>query len=176
VHSERGLRTTALASLLDVGPTLLDIEGLSVPATMQGVSQLPVALGMARTVREHAVARCGFQTGFAVMDSRYCYERTLPWSVRDRELLVSWYGTAQPAEEPREVLHDRRHDRRIGHLASSPKVDPEIAPALEQVGANWLKSSGELRQRLQAVTWPEPAAASWMGDELATGGSPGSPP
>ena len=176
IPGERGCQTRALASLLDVGPTLLELEGLPVPAGMQGFSQGPVVAGTAQAVRAHAVARCGFQNGFVVMNERYCYERTLPYSVRDHELSVSWHGTPQAPEHVREVLHDRERDASIGHLASSAGEDQALLETLLVVGNEWIKSSLDLRQRLQKVTWPEPADPSWMGGQLVTGGSPGSPP
>jgi hypothetical protein len=76
----------------------------------------------------------------------------------------------------REVLHDRRRDPAVGHLASSGPPDPRLIEFLHGVGNEWVKASSDLRQRLQNVTWPEPADPSWMGGQLVTGGSPGSPP
>jgi len=177
VRCEQGLVTPALASLLDVAPTLLELHGLAVPGEMQGVSQAPVLRGLVSSVREHAVARCGFQSGFVVMDARYCYERTMPWSVRDSELGVSWYGHVPVRDgEVREVFHDRDLDPALGHVHSSGEPDPERIEILRLIGEDWLTTTDDLRQRVQRVTWPEPLEPSWMGGRLSTGGSPGSPP
>ena len=173
---ERGVISPALTSLVDVGPTLLDLMGAPVPQGMQGVSQAPVLRGLSTSEREFAVARCGFQSGFAVMDERYCYSVTRPWSVRDTNLVVSWYGTQAPPVGSRELLHDRRTDPSIGHVDLSPMSDPERARILRRAGQEWIQRSEDLRQAWQSVTWPTPADPSWVGGELITGGSPGSPP
>jgi arylsulfatase A-like enzyme len=182
VRCERGLRTRALASLLDVAPTLLDLHGISTPAEMQGVSQVPALrsrlpeLQGTGAPREHAVARCGFQAGLAVIDATHCYERTMPWAVRSSDLAISWYGTQIPREQvEREVLHDRATDD-IGHEHSPASSDPDRAAALRAVGDAWSAATEDLRRRLQDVTWPEPPSPSWMAEQFVAGASAGSPP
>ena len=177
-----GLETSALASLLDVAPTLLDLHGITVPIDMQGVSQAPVlrahAAGRAiDPVRNEALARFGFQVGFAVMDATHCYVQTMPWMVRSAELSVSWYGTLGVRDEdPREVLHERGRSDDVGHARAGVAADPERAARLRAFGEAFSAESEELRRRLQAVTWPTPPDPIWMGDELIGVASPGSPP
>lgn len=182
LRCERGLRTRALASLLDVAPTLLDLHGIASPVEMQGVSQARVLRTRGPAVqgtdapRAHVVARCGFQAGLAVIDATHCYERTMPWAVRSSDLAVSWYGVQAPRDKlEREVLHDRATDD-VGHERSPAASDSERAARLGAVGEAWAAATEDLRQRLQDVTWPEPPSPSWMDEQFVAGASAGSPP
>lgn len=53
---ESGQRTASLASTIDLAPTFLELSGLPVPETVQGVSLVPVLRDPAATVRDFAFA------------------------------------------------------------------------------------------------------------------------
>ena len=91
---------------------------------------------------------------FAVMDERYCFERTQPWLVENQMLALSWYGGPPPgAPQPREVLHDRRSgapDR--GHSLVATDA-PEVAERLREQGRAWIKRVETMRRAYQPVSW-----------------------
>jgi len=165
-----------LASIMDVAPTLLDLEGLAVPHEMHGVSLAPAMRDPVLAPRRNLVARCGFQSGYVVMDERWCYERTQPWAVRDSALVLSWYGRADPADRvAREVLHDRRRGSDPGHRGVSP-LDPELVARLRGVADGLLATFDGARREYQRVDWPSPPEEGMSGNLLPGGGSPTSPP
>jgi arylsulfatase len=161
---ERGLVTSALASLCDLAPTLLEIEHVAPSGAMHGVS-LTDALRGGASRRAFAFARCGYQEGIAVIDERYCFESVSPWITEDRMLALSWYGGPPPPDKKqREVLHDRRADSALGHRASLALDDPRVV-AMRQAGALHAETVERRRRGLHDVDWlgrerapsPEPA-------------------
>jgi arylsulfatase A-like enzyme len=172
---QRGLRTDALGSLIDVAPTLLDMRGLDVPVGMQGVSLTRAMRGESQDQRDFVLARCGFQAGYVIMDERWCYSRTFPWAVRDPALALSWYGNRDPDDQaPRVVLHDRRAEPDRPHLLAGPG-DREISAALRRKAEDWLEQVESARRELN-VLLPTPESDGDAGNWLPSGGSPGSPP
>jgi len=128
-----GGTTTNLVSLMDLGPTMLDLAGLEVPTWMEGRS----FLGPRATSREHVIAaadRMDAAPGFGrtVRDGRFRYRRNfLPWLDGDDlpdyatgvpitgELrrvraagglppAAGWFArTSRPAEELHDIVADR---------------------------------------------------------------------
>lgn len=141
-------RVEALASLLDVAPTLLDLAGLGTGSAMHGESLVPLLEGRAGGSRPFAVARAGYQEGYAVIDERFTLELTQPWRAEDEILAASWYGRGPPYEEAtRVVLRDRR--------GGAPD-EATRAEALERLcvrGAQWIRDVERLRGSLQTVDW-----------------------
>jgi arylsulfatase A-like enzyme len=173
---ERGLRTDVLSSVMDVGPTLLEMRGLDVPPEMQGVSLNRSLRGDSEKRRDFVFARCGFQAGYVIMDERWCYSRTFPWAVRDPALALSWYGRRSTDEQvPRVVLHDRRDDPGLRHIEGGPG-NRTVSGALRLRAEEWLDEVEKARRRLQALKWPTLADGAEQGEWLPSGGSPGSPP
>jgi hypothetical protein len=143
-----GRRVEALASLLDVAPTLLELSGLDMPPTMHGVSFARLLRGEGGPPRDFAVARCAFQDGYAVIEPDWKLELTRPWIV-DRPILAdSWYGSPPPhPEQVREVLVAR----------SGKAIQPERAEVAVQRlcerGKGWVEDVERLRRGLQTVDW-----------------------
>ena len=163
-----GLRTGELASLCDLAPTLLELDGIRPPPGMQGVS-LASALQGGPSARRHAFARGGYQDGVVVMDARWCLEYTLPWRVSDPALLLSWYGTTEV--EPgyhRLVLHDRSVPGGAGH-AQSAQAPAEQLAALRAAAVRWVTSSERVRRTWQRDDWGVLERASPLEDELPLG-------
>ena len=89
---ERGRVVEQTMSLMDVAPTLLELAGIVPPAGMHGISHAR-AIRAATEPRPRYVFAAGALPGeFAVMNERYCYERSLPGSGGRARLSASWYG------------------------------------------------------------------------------------
>jgi len=143
-----GQSVDALASLLDVGPTLLELSGLGTPGSMHGVSFAALLRGGGRPPRDFAVARCAFQDGYVVVEPGWRLELTRPWVVDEEILASSWYGAPPPYEErPREVL-----EQRSGAPVDEPRAAAERRRLCE-LGARWVQEMERLRRSLQSVDW-----------------------
>ena len=107
---ERGRTVGALTSLIDLAPTLLELEGLSEPRGMHGLSQAAWVVGPLPTesLRRYAFASCGMQEGGAVIGERFCLESLAPERLEDEILRRSWYGEENVEEGERAVrFYDR---------------------------------------------------------------------
>lgn len=147
-----GAELDALASMVDVAPTLLDLAGLTPPTSMHGQSLEPLLFGRRLASREFVVARAGLQDGYAVIDERWTLELTQPWRVDEEILASSWYGHDAPFDErTRVVLRDR-----LGFDLELEGAEEARAAALERLckfGAQWVREVERLRGSLQTVEW-----------------------
>jgi arylsulfatase A-like enzyme len=144
----------ALASLLDVAPTLLDLEGLDVPPDMQGVSLARVVRDAREpSPRSWCFARAGFQEGIAVIGTEWRYERTLPWMASTPALSLSWYG-GDPPDPPRarEVLAAQDAHGRPGPDID-PSSEPQVARTSRMASFDWIRRVEALRRQLQSREW-----------------------
>jgi arylsulfatase A-like enzyme len=83
---KEGLRSDALVELLDIAPTLLELNGLPVPETMHGRSLLPILTGQADPGRHRDFVRCEY---YEVLEGPRSYATML----RTREYkLVNYHG------------------------------------------------------------------------------------
>ncbi|HED65618.1 MAG TPA: hypothetical protein ENJ09_08685, partial [Planctomycetes bacterium] len=93
-----GTVVRGLVSGLDLAPTLLESEGIAIPAGMRGVSRLAEALG--RDEGAHGPRRvfvsCGLLGGGAVFEGSHAYELTLPGQLQKGSLRRSWFGALEP--------------------------------------------------------------------------------
>lgn len=154
----RGTVVEPVASLADVAPTLLAIEGVAVPPQMQGSSALAAIRDRGARVRDFAFASSGYQDGFSVLDERRCYERTEPWRALDSTLVMSWYGEANPPQGgAREVLHDRSSDPGVGHSGSAELDEAVIAP-MRDAARRWFEQAESMRRRLHPADWIQGSA------------------
>jgi arylsulfatase A-like enzyme len=141
-------RVPALASLLDVAPTLLDIAGLPAPSSMHGVSFEPFLGGRAAAPRSFAVARSGLQDGYLVIEPNWLLELTRPWVVDDEILASSWYGELPPFEQEQRIELSARN----GEPPDAERAAAEIQ-RLCGLGAGWVLDVERLRGSLQTVDW-----------------------
>ncbi len=155
---ERGRIIDQTISLVDVAPTLLELAGIAPPAGMHGISLAGAIRGEPGPRRPFAFAAGALPGEFAVMDERYCYERSRPGSGGRARLSASWYGDeASHRGEVREVLHDRRASPGPGHLRLGIP-DREQAQAMGQAGEDWYA----LMSRARVLLHPHP----WRTDEV----------
>jgi arylsulfatase A-like enzyme len=147
---ERGRRTEALASLLDLAPTVLELEGLAVPPGMHGRSQAALvrAAGVA-PVRELCFASCGMQEGCALIGRRYCLEYLLPAGTEDAQLRRSWFGDwVESSVEPSLHFYDRLETPHPPLYAAHAGPREEFE-RLRQTAAEWMRDVNSVRLHLQ---------------------------
>ncbi len=150
----RDRRVSEVASLIDLAPTLLELEGAETPRGMQGVSwaaALDAGVGAPPERPQRRVfAHFARQDGFAAMDARYSYAWTRPWITDAPYLQRQWYGGPLPEDpKPLEILRDR----------NSPDAPIEDAQALSAAayaaGRAWLDDVEAARRRHNSTDWAE---------------------
>lgn len=140
---ERGREITALASLSDVAPTLLELCGVTIPEGMHGVSMVPLLRGAGEAPRPHAFASGGLMQGMAVFDARWAYEFVLPGKTASDKLRASWFGDDEAhADAWRERIYLRRPDAGADDGAQEP---PEaIQEELRRRANEWLARTTQM--------------------------------
>jgi arylsulfatase A-like enzyme len=162
LNCARGTKSEQLASTMDVAPTLLDLAKIAKPRGMHGVSQAGVILDAPGAAREYAFASGGLQSGFTVIDPRWCYEHSSPGTLqlpslpagetRPSTLSLSWYGdSADHSTEYRSFLHDRRTNSSTGHLVDSA-VDAKTSERMAEAGRDWFTWMIRARDVMQRLT------------------------
>ena len=151
VPFRKGHRSSALASLMDVAPTLLELSSFEKPANMQGVSLYPVLRGEREGPRSYAFASCAMYEGYAVIGERWTLEARMPGLIESR-LTESWYGDAlEHRDDYCEVLYERATGQ---YPACQPgPLGDALASELRLAGRAAFEQSHELRQRLQPSGW-----------------------
>jgi arylsulfatase A-like enzyme len=145
----RGVTTNVLTSLIDVAPTLLEMEGIEKPNGMHGVSQYAALTGSRAPVRQYAYASGGLQRGFCVISDRWCYEWSLTGMSQPQPLARSWFGEdLDHSADFRILLHDRQHDASKGHLKSEV-ADRQVATDMHTAGFDWYTWMERARDVLQ---------------------------
>ena len=151
----RGREIDALTSLLDVAPTLLDLEGIQPPAGMHGVSVLPVLLGEAESAREFTYSNGGIHGGFSVRNDRYTLQLYEPASRGPASLARSWYGVGNPPRSSKVMhLRDRVTQPNPGNLTESA-LAPNVSATLKSAGEDWYYWIERARLHVQEAPWVE---------------------
>lgn len=150
---QASLATDAVASLLDVAPTICSLSGLAVPAEMQGVSLVSALSDATARPRELAFAGSAFFDGWCALGETFCYEESRPWKAQSELLARTWYGGAVPAEPTlRQVLHLRDTDVSLGHAHSAPLDDARVRHARAKFEA-WNAQVEARRAELHPNDW-----------------------
>jgi arylsulfatase A-like enzyme len=168
-----GRSVSRLASTIDLAPTLLEMHGIGVPRTMQGVSLKGLIEGADAPVRSVTFASGGLHEGIAAIDARWCYEKSYPGRGHDPRAAQSWYGDDLDHKgEPRTFVHDRRTSTSLGHL-DDPSTDPIAAERLPLQAAEWFRAVDGARVILHARQGALDAASQKMVEELLRRGVAG---
>jgi arylsulfatase len=148
----RNQASPALASILDVPPTLLELEGMGRGRGMHGLSLASVVRGGGRGQRAYTLASYGLREGSVLIDERYCLEVTYPARTRFPSLVSSWFGKVdKPANLDVEwvALHDRLTDTSLGHRRGTGD-DPHLLARLRAQMNEWVARVDLARERLQS--------------------------
>ena len=182
-----GNRIEALASLLDVGPTLVDLAGLPSPIGMQGISQAKYVFPPGEgeppegTTRTEAYASCGLQEGVTVIDwSRYCLEFLVPDRTLSSLMRRSWFGEDRLGEVQSTVrFYDRSVDPHPPLGIAIPSPPPPEFDEMRTRATRWLENVTLARQVLQEnllfhervdeATVERLKAEGWLGRKVGTG-------
>ncbi len=142
----RGRRVGALASSMDVAPTLLDLEGIARPQGMLGVSQVPWIASAEHTtpLRRFAFASCGMQEGGAVIGANHCLEYLVPDQIAEPGLRRAWFGE-EAGSDHAIVRFYRFYDRRANPY---PPLDER---AFDQRDANFVELRDAANQRAERL-------------------------
>ncbi|MAF65921.1 MAG: hypothetical protein CMJ84_09740 [Planctomycetes bacterium] len=166
---ERGRNIEALASTLDLAPTLLELSEIPKPPGMHGISQLAAGRPGAAAVREHAFSSLGLSEGFSARDATYSFLRTRPGSEGPPSLAHSWFGERNPPGDGwREHLRDRR-TAGPGSLEPS-SADAEAAAILRAAGEEWFAWIAHARDAYHPAPWREDAPDPILRAELVERG------
>lgn len=165
-----GTRTAALASTIDIAPTILALAGAQVPAGMHGRPLVPALRGGDEPARRYAFASGGDQPGFSVRTAELTYERISRAEGTRRDLARSWTGTrGSIAAEPTELLYRRSPGRDRGDLEAGLE-DPALAATLREAGESWYGWIDLARRALHSVPWPTEPLPPGTVEELIAGG------
>lgn len=160
-------RTAALASTLDVAPTLLELAGIPCPETFQGVSLLPVLRNPRAAVRDYVFAEQNWhnfaahvrmvrQGGFVYIRNAWP-ERPLPGAsdtyytpsaealkaLRSTGRLTAIQADIFLAPRPAEELYDLSRDPWQQHNLALVAEPPSELAALRTALALWTSETGD---------------------------------
>jgi arylsulfatase A-like enzyme len=144
---------SGVVSLLDLAPTLLDLEDLPVPGGTHGLSQAAVVREPGASVAERpfVFASCGIQEGCALIGDHLCLEYLLPAGTADAQLRRSWFGEWRDLEvAPSQRFYDWR-------VTPFPPLEPGILTDAEDLSdfraacVGWLRDLNDTRVFLQAA-------------------------
>jgi len=120
--AQPGQSTASLVSTIDIAPTVLEAAGVTAPATLQGVSFLPVLKNPAAVVRRHAFSEHNWHDyeahGRAVRSEGYLY-------IRNHRPALPWQG---PADSVRSPSHQALRTARAAGPLSPAQADVFLAP------------------------------------------------
>ena len=172
---DAGHATPALASSLDVAPTLLELAGIERPAGMLGISQVPnLRPREGPPLREFAYASSGLLEGGAVIGADHALELTFPGKSFGRygqDLSRAWFGDEIDHEGEQQLrVYDRRRHPLAG-LDLDPgalreEVPEEVREALTDAAVRRYYHTHRARQALFGSAWRGDALPSEGVDEL----------
>ncbi len=121
-HIAPGSVTDALVSVIDLGPTIVEIAGLNPGPAFQGVSLLPILGDPAASVRDYAFAEHNWHDfddhQRAVRNSRFNYIRTSYTDIP---------GTP-PADAVRSITFQKMHQLREAGQLTPAQLNPYLVP------------------------------------------------
>lgn len=137
-----GLRTPALAELVDVYPTLAELCGLEPPMHLAGKSLVPVLEDPAARVRDSALTT--FDSQDRVHRDKPRRPRSRGWSLRTERYRYTEWG---PNGEHGAELYDHWNDpREFDNLALAPSEQETVARLKKQLEARKAEATAEPRR------------------------------
>lgn len=126
--SGAGESTASLVSAIDLAPTILELAGVRVPETIQGVSMTPIFRDPGATIRRYAFSEHNWHDyaahGRSVRDGRFLY-------IRNSRPYDPWQG---PADSVRSPSHQRLLAMRKEGVLSTAQADVFKTPrAVEEL-------------------------------------------
>ena len=161
---QAGLVTPALASSLDLAPTLLELCGIPRPEGIKGVSQVPNLKPRpadAEPLRRYAFASCGMLEGGLVVGADHALELTYPGQALGRhgqDLSRAWFGDeADHAGSEQRLYYDRRRHRLPGLGPERDQLEAEvphqIREELRDAAIGRFYHTHQARRALFGSTW-----------------------
>jgi iduronate 2-sulfatase len=130
----RGTRTPALAELLDLYPTLVELCGLPAPGALDGISLIPALRDPGQSVRTAALTQHPRPAYYDREPSKT--PTAMGYSLRtDRYRYIEWRDWNTGQTLARELYDHRADDPETRNLAADPARDAdmrECAAALQQ--------------------------------------------
>lgn len=163
-----GLRNSALVSLVDLAPTLLQMASIPLPKGMHGKALGPLLRGRESSVRQFAYARGGIHPGYAVADRGHLFTSFYP-AEGNSNLAQSWFGSRRPAEPLVEGLFARGERLDLGgRLEGIP--DQARGDRMRAAGEAWYTDIGKVREAVHLYRWrPEVRDPAILEDLRAKG-------
>ncbi|MFT7677540.1 MAG: arylsulfatase A-like enzyme [Planctomycetota bacterium] len=163
-----GGRSSALVSLVDLAPTLLQMASIPIPDGMHGHALGPLLHGREPSVREFAFARGGIHPGYAVVDTGHLFSSFRPGE-GNSNLAKSWFGARRPVDPLVEGLFARGERLELGgRLHGVP--DEARGQRMRAAGEAWYADIGRLRDALHLYRWkPEVRDPAILEDLRAKG-------
>lgn len=153
---EPGRSFDQLVSLLDLAPTVLELESLPVPPGMHGDSLVPLLYGADFTPRRYAFASCGMQEGCVVIGERHCLEYLIPGGTEDLQMRSSWFGAPRELSVAPELFYYDRKANPYPSLARASVIGSRaIVTEYAGVARQWMDDVNNTRLFLQSSAFLE---------------------
>ncbi|MCP5021021.1 MAG: sulfatase-like hydrolase/transferase [bacterium] len=145
-----GGRVSALVSLVDLGPTIMDMHGVDNPGGlagrfMTGRSMTGLMRGTEDRIRDYAFAVGNIHAGFAVIDDKGMLIHAKPGVGGPSDLGASWFGLSKPCDEAVELLLPRGQGLLPDAYRRGDK-DSARTELLLGVGEAWAKKAAGFRE------------------------------
>lgn len=143
---------SALVSLVDLAPTLLDLVEIPVPAGMHGHSLMPLLRGEQTVIRERAFAAHGPYGGAALIENDLFFSRHGPGVRGPDHLAQSWFGDVRGHRgEYLELLQDRQPGVDLGLGGALP--ERQEAKRLRTIVVEYGSRMESVREVLHPSAW-----------------------
>lgn len=139
-----GVRIDEIASLVDLGPTLLDLYGLRIPPGMSGVSHARSIRGeTAEPPRTVVHVAGGFQRGIASVDAHWIMARERPADAVTPLLVRSWFGGDAPTDVGVVERITARTPQRSFTAEDAESARARLGPELD-AWSDWITRAGSM--------------------------------
>jgi len=128
----QGVKTDALAELVDIYPTLCEACQISIPSQLEGISMMPVIEQPVRPWKTAAFSQKGWSTGNSIRTEQYRYTE---WGKNGRNGIELYDYHADPNEtvnianlpENKELVEQLSEQLHAGWQAALPDVSEQVS-------------------------------------------------